>query len=48
MEDIRETLTTEIKELKNKQVEMKNTTEIQNHLDVMTPRMEESKEQIVT
>jgi len=45
MEDIRETLPTEIKDLKNNQAEMKNAiTEIQNWLDVMTTRIEEAEE----
>ena len=47
MEDIRETLTAETKELKNNQAEMKNAiSEIWNLLDVMTTRMEEAEEWI--
>lgn len=43
MEDIRETLTIEIKELKINQSEMKNSiTEVQNYLDVMARRMEKA------
>ena len=45
MEDIRETLTAETKELKNKQ--MKNEKiEIQSRLDIMNTRMEEAEESV--
>ena len=45
MEDIKGTLTTEIREIKNNQSEMKNAaTETQNRLDKMTTRMEETQE----
>jgi len=47
MERIRETLTTEIKEFKKHQSEMKNAiTEIGNGLDAMTTRMKDAEEQI--
>ena len=43
MEDIRESLTAEIKELKNNQAEVKDAlTEIGNKLDVMVTNMEEA------
>ena len=46
IEDIRETLIIEIKELKTNQAKMKNTiTEIQNLLDVLTSRTGEAEEQ---
>lgn len=45
IEGIRETLTTEVKELKTNQAKMKNAiTKIQNQLDIMTTRIEESEE----
>ena len=44
-EDIRETLTTEIKELKKNQLEIKNTiNEIGNRLDAMNSRLEKAEE----
>ena len=43
IENISESLTTEIKDLKFRQTEMKNTTEIQNQLDVMDRKMEEAE-----
>jgi len=47
IEDTRETLTTEIKDLKTSQAEIKNAiTEMQNRLDVITTRMEEAEELI--
>ena len=45
MEDFRETLTTEIRELRGNQTEMNMAiTEIQNCLQVMTIRTEEEEE----
>ena len=45
IEDISETLTTEIKELKKNQSEMKNAiNEIGNRLDAMNSRLEEAEE----
>ena len=45
MEDISETLSTEIKELKKNQSEMKNTTnEIGNRFDAMNSRLEEAEQ----
>jgi len=45
VEDFRETLTTEIKELKNNQSEMKNEiTEIPKRLNEMNTRTEEAEE----
>ena len=48
-EDIRESLTVEIKDKKTSQAKIKNAiTEMQNPLDVMTTRIEETEQQIST